>query len=371
MKANLADLRLDAKGESERMNEVDVRRAGVGLILTVLTLVGVPFLLRLSLLETRGFNPDELEHLHWSWCVGAGLLPYRDYFDHHTPWLHFFLSRFLSFYDVERIGDDAIVFILMARRWMWLFTGTVLTLTFCLGKIWRDWRSGLVATLLLSNNAFFLSKSLEIRPAVPAAGLLVGAILLALVAVRRANARTPGAGWRFLASGLSLGAATMFTQKVLLVGPGFALVTLWFLLDGRLPLSRAERFRLAGLQVAGYVLPVAMTLGYFAWHGALWHFIDSNLIVNTRWPGLGAWGFLVELVRQDAIFVLLWGGGLSNTGASDVPTRIGQAWRAGSGAQHFFSMGHPSAPHRDVVPTLSAHLANYVALCGMGSGDTG
>ena len=288
----------------DRMND-DVRRAGVGLILTVLTLVGVPFLLRLWLLETRGLNPDELEHLHWSWCVGTGLIPYRDYFDHHTPWLHFFLSRFFSFYEVERIGDDAIAFILMARRWMWLFTGAVLTLTFCLAKTWRDRRTGLVATLLLSNTAFFLSKTLEIRPAVPAAGLLVGAILLALVAVRRAIAHTPGAGWRFLASGLSLGAATMFTQKILFVGPGFALVTLWFLLDARLPLSRGERFRLAGLQVFGYVLPVAMTLGYFAWNGAAWHFIDSNLIVNARWSGLGAWGFLVVLVRQDAIFVLL------------------------------------------------------------------
>ncbi len=54
-------------------------------------------------------------------------------------------------------------------------------------------------------------------------------------------------------------------------GPGFALVALWFLLDARLPLSRGERFRLAGLQVFGYVLPVAMMLGYFAWHGVAWH----------------------------------------------------------------------------------------------------
>ena len=72
-------------------------------ILLVLALL----FLRLPLIETCGHNPDELEHLHWSWCVWRGLVPYVDYFDHHTPWLHFFLAQFFDFYDVERLPEDA------------------------------------------------------------------------------------------------------------------------------------------------------------------------------------------------------------------------------------------------------------------------
>ncbi len=75
-------------------------------ILLVLALL----FLRLPLIETCGHNPDELEHLHWSWCVWRGLVPYVDYFDHHTPWLHFFLVQFFDFYDVERLPEDALGF---------------------------------------------------------------------------------------------------------------------------------------------------------------------------------------------------------------------------------------------------------------------
>src|SRR5579872_1771273 len=35
-----------------------------------------------------GFNEDELQHLHAAWLVGHGLIPYRDYYDHHPPGYH-------------------------------------------------------------------------------------------------------------------------------------------------------------------------------------------------------------------------------------------------------------------------------------------
>jgi hypothetical protein len=275
----------------------------------MILLIAVPFVLRLSLLETRGFNPDELEHLHWSWCLSKDLVPYRDYFDHHTPWLHVFLSAFFRFYDVERVPEEAFAFIFMARRWMWVFTGAILGLTFLLGRAFRDGRTGVLAALLLSNTAFFLTKSLEVRPAVPAAALLLAAFYLALVGLRRAAAGASGATVHLLASGLSLGAATMFTQKVLFVGPGFALTALWFLVDSRLGVPRRTRFALLAWQTIGFLLPLAVTLGYFAAQGAFWQFIDSNFLVNTRWPGLGARGFVEELVSVDTAYVTLGIGG--------------------------------------------------------------
>ena len=273
--------------------------AAVGILLVL-----VPFFLRLPLIETRGYNPDELEHLHWSWCVWRGLLPYIDYFDHHTPWFHFFLAQFFDFYDVERLPEDALGFTFMARRLMWLAAGAILGLTFLLGRSWRDTRTGLVAALLLGNTAFFLTKSFEIRPAVPTAVLLLLSVWLLLLGTRRAVADERGGPARLLASGLALGAATMITQKVAFVGPGYAAIVFWLLLDRRLELPRATRFGLVSVLFAGFALPVVGTLGYFALHGAAWAFIDSNFIVNTRWPGLPAGPFLVELARQDPLFVL-------------------------------------------------------------------
>jgi hypothetical protein len=38
------------------------------------------------------FGNDEFEHLHFAWSVSRGQVPYRDYFDHHTPALQYALA---------------------------------------------------------------------------------------------------------------------------------------------------------------------------------------------------------------------------------------------------------------------------------------
>ena len=279
-------------------------------VLGMVLIIAVPFLFRLSLLKTRGFNPDELECIHWAWCVSKGMVPYRDYFDHHTPWFHYFLSTFFRFYEVERVPAEAVAFLFMARTLTWVFAGAVLASTFFLGRAFRDARTGLVAALLLSNAAFFFSKSLEVRADVPAAALVVAAVHLALAGHRRESGGVRGAELHLFASGLALGVAMMLTQKVLFVGPGFAAAALWLLLDPRLPSSRAKRFALVSLQTLGFVTPLGATLAYFASKNAFGHFIEANVLVNARWPGLDAGPFLWELLHQDPAFVLLGALGL-------------------------------------------------------------
>ena len=68
--------------------------AGVSLVLG-------PFLWRLQLLMVRAFDADELQHLHSAWLVSEGFLPYRDYFQHHTPGLHYLLGPLFWLADVK------------------------------------------------------------------------------------------------------------------------------------------------------------------------------------------------------------------------------------------------------------------------------
>ena len=51
---------------------------------------------------------DEFEHLHASWLVSQGKIPYRDFFEHHHP-----LLWFLSAPIVRAFYDEAIVFYVM------------------------------------------------------------------------------------------------------------------------------------------------------------------------------------------------------------------------------------------------------------------
>jgi hypothetical protein len=262
-------------------------------------------LLRLPLLERRGFGPDEFEHLHFAWSVSRGQVPYRDYFDHHTPGLHFTLSPLFAFYRVETSSADAIAAVFAARRVTWLFALATLGATFALAHRWRGAREALVATLLLANTWIFLTKTLEVRPDVPATALMLAGLWLVLTGWRRLAAGAAGAHWPFALSGVAFGLTFLFTQKVLFLLPGVALAGLLMLASSHLAAPRAARLRGLAGQAAGFVLPVAAALAWFWRHDALRDFVVCNFVINARWPGLGPREFVLRFLGDDPAFVAL------------------------------------------------------------------
>ena len=86
--------------------------------------VSVPFVLlatvaffvaRIPLISRRVFDPDEFEHSHAAWSVFKGLLPYQDFFEHHTPWYYFALSPFFRWFAVDQSFESARRFLIFAR----------------------------------------------------------------------------------------------------------------------------------------------------------------------------------------------------------------------------------------------------------------
>ena len=257
---------------------------------------------RLHVLRVRYFSPDEFEHLHAAWSVSKGLLPYRDFFEHHTPWLHFFLAPFFRFYDVDTKVADAQAFFFFARTWMWIFTGMILVLTFWVARLWRDARVGCVAVLFLGNTRTFLDKTIEVRPDVLSAALWLACLIAVVLGIREEE--FDRARWRFAWSGIFLGAAVMCTQKMLFALPGFGLAMLWYLFDPRSLGTRGQRFRNIAYQVLGFCLPILLTLGYFAVRGAIGEFIEYNFLMNFRWKSRFApTYFLKQLVKDNPIIV--------------------------------------------------------------------
>ena len=100
--------------------------------------------LRAGRVFTRGFDPDEFQHLHGGWCLAHGLWPYRDYFEHHTPWLWLALAPLLAHFPVDDDPDRAVAFVLAARFAMWVLGTVALFLTFRLGRLWAGARTGLL-----------------------------------------------------------------------------------------------------------------------------------------------------------------------------------------------------------------------------------
>ncbi len=280
-------------------------RASLLVAVVLGALVAIPYLLRLPLLERRGFGPDEFEHLHFAWSVAQGKVPYRDYFDHHTPALHLLLAPLFSAYQVETSSADAVAAVFAARRVTWVFAGAALLLTFALARLWRGPREAWAAIVLLAGTWIFLTKTLEVRPDVPATALTVGSVLLALAGWRRLAEARAGAGGRFLASGFGLGAAFLFTQKVVYLLPGVAVAELLLLLSRHVAAARAARLRCLAAQGAGFLMPIALTLAWFGSQQALQAFVDCNVVINARWPGLGPRAFVLRFLGDDPVFAVL------------------------------------------------------------------
>lgn len=83
----------------------------------IIILILVAFLIRIPILKIRYFDPDEFQHLHGARQIYYGDIPYRDYFDHHTPLLHFILTFLYPVFGEE------IRILFVARYIMLFFTG--------------------------------------------------------------------------------------------------------------------------------------------------------------------------------------------------------------------------------------------------------
>ena len=266
----------------------------------------------LSFSKVRYFNPDEFEHLHFAWCISKGMLPYRDFFEHHSPWFHYALADLMSFYQVDRRFDDALAFISLARSIDVMLAGAALALTFLLARLWRGSPTGRIAIAMLAVDPVFARKTFEIRPDVPALVMWLACLVVLVHALSVASLSARRRTVLFALSGLLLGSAIMTSQKLLMVIPGFALAMLWYVAAGQG--QWRTRVREVELQFAGFAAPVLATLGYFWSRGALADFLYYNFTLNMHWTAHRPPSFLFFLrnhqFSENPILLVFGGLGL-------------------------------------------------------------
>lgn len=277
------------------------------LAVAAFVLVALPFLAQLWILRARAFVVDEFEHLHAAWCISQGLVPYKHFFEHHTPLYYELLSLGMRLFRPESDPDRAIAFLFLARASSWVLTGLILALTFLLARQVRDSATGWAAAALLANTPMFLEKSLEVRPDL----LAVAFLLLANLPVRGPGRR--GRRGLFL-SGALLAASVLSSQKVLFALPGFLGMFLRPLVHRQ---TRKEALAELGFFAAGFAAPFAAMLAYFAGKGAARPFLFLNFVENARWKArFGPGIFFLQLARESPALV-----GLAFAGW------LGAAWR--------------------------------------------
>src|SRR5262249_2596923 len=152
------------------------------------------------------------------WCVSKGLIPYRDFFEHHTPLLYFSLAPVFVRYRAETDAAEATRLWFACRVAMWLLLTTSVALVAELGRMWRDRATGLLAAFLFASSIQVLDTALELRPDIPALVCWLASLVFAIHSWRAPRGRVAVAF--FAASGAAFGTALLFTQKYVFALPG-------------------------------------------------------------------------------------------------------------------------------------------------------
>lgn len=242
----------------------------------------------------RGYRPDEVQHLHVAWNISQGLLPYRDFFEHHPPLFHLLLVplvRWLPQLDLRLAIVSALAELLILLVSLALY-GRLLR--FSVAPSIARW--GVGAWLLLPPYAV---KVFELRPD----WIALAALLAALVSVARAVAADTARplGWAMLA-GLLTGLGVCLTQKAALIGVGSGVWLLGVSLAAPTDHRQRRVLALLGFGIGGALPLVALGL-IFARYDAFGALIEHTLLINLRWVREVPW-------RQGLQDALAWGFGL-------------------------------------------------------------
>jgi hypothetical protein len=272
--------------------------------LIALLIILVAYGQRHWLLQSRAFDNDEFEHLHSAWLISKGQLPYLDYFEHHTPTMHFLLAQVYKVYQVEADFNEAKSAIVFSRRLMWAFTGIILILTFYLGRIWENWRIGLVGTVFLVGTLMFQEKTLEIRPDLLSLPCWLGCLILLMQVIQGKGMSEVRKRWFMAFCGFLLGGSIMTTQKMLFAMPGFTLAMFIYWFSPQSQGTVQQRFVQIICQLAGFFAPMVLMLGYFQLYNGAYTFIEYNLLLNLGWKaGFSPKEYILRLMDQNPFIV--------------------------------------------------------------------
>lgn len=244
-------------------------------------LLGVFVALACALSVFRFLDADELEHLHATWLVLNGQVPFRDFFEHHHPLAWFTLAPVLAL-----TGESAAA-VIAFRLVFFGLTLAIVRATYQLALECRPSRDvARLAALLLVSMTTFVYVAIEIRPDVPQMFFTVVSALYLVRLFRTQTARDA------LLSGATAAIAFLFLQKAVLVLAAYPALFLFHILRRRLPWSAALWFAVA------FLLACVPFLAYLVATGSLHDYVTTNWLINIR---VGATGHRVSVLSPEVL----------------------------------------------------------------------
>lgn len=164
---------------------------------------------------------DTLEHVHSSWLVWSGKIPYKDFFQHHNPLLWYIGAPLVGFYEYSLRAVDAVNMLTVTA---------FLLMLFYIYRLHRDFLSGRFGGLVAAAFCALPQESLYNKDFKPDNFMALALVAGIYYLFRYLKSRNVSA---LVLSFLLFFAAFMFTQKAALVLIGMGAIILWLLYTGR------------------------------------------------------------------------------------------------------------------------------------------
>lgn len=240
-------------------------------------------ILKIAYVFVYRVDTDEPQHLHVVWGWTQGLLPYRDFFDNHSPLFQALFSPLMRL-----LGERPDILIPMRLAMVPLFAVS-LWAVYEIGASLFSRRAGVWAAVFAGLWPNFLLTMTEFRTDDGWATLWLVALALLL--------REPLTMRRLFAAGLIFGTAFAVSMKTTLMVLALALALLTVLAIRLLARDRvdwAQFGRWFGVWLAGLVIVPAAVMCFFYANGALYkqgdvHNLYYCVIEHNALPGLGKW----------------------------------------------------------------------------------
>ncbi len=205
---------------------------------------------------------DEFEHLHASWLVSIGQVPYKDFFEHHHP-----LLWYLSALPVNLFYDNAVIFYVMRG----------ISLAVSLLSVWYiyrivlffgDKKSAWLAAALSLGNIITLYNAYQFRP-----DNFMNLCFIIGIYYLYCYLRTPFLRYLIYSfSGFTF--SFLFLQKISLLLLVVEVILLWLIAKKRI---RLKAVTAAALPAVGILFAF---IGYFYHKGALIEYFELNFRFN-------------------------------------------------------------------------------------------
>ncbi len=235
----------------------------------------------------KSIEIDEIEHIHSTWYVAHGQVPYRDFFQHHHPLLWYCLSPVLF------ITGEAPETLFVMRMFMYAM---MLGISYAAYRMSREAgasrETALCAVVFLVSTVIFMKTGIETRPDIPQTflGMVSFVCFLKFMKTRRPSS--------LIICGLAVSISFLFLQKAVI----FVLFYLLVLLIDRM--RRKKGMELVTFSIS-FLIPVLL-FGLMLLRTGSWHdYYVTNIALNVKQVIGDSHGCLVTFLIQNSLHGIL------------------------------------------------------------------